>query len=346
VFEYSLEAPRIIRKIEKDIPEPGPGEVLIGVHNLGICGSDIHLYHGSYSAPHQYPLLFGHEWSGTVQKTGAGVSNFAKGDFVTGDCSRYCGECPNCKKDKNLCENIEKFGITLNGASCEYMIRDAKYVYRMEEGIDRDLVCLSEPVAVAAHLIGKIMRICPDLPEKRILVMGGGVIGMASMLLLKFLNGCKQIDLFDISVYRTWLAASFGARIPELTEIESGENSGYAQMYAAAKYDVIIDSTGVASVFNNSIRLLRPAGILGCLGMMPAVEFPQRLIVVKALTIIGSIGRTGDFDTAIRFIREYPSEAKKLISHRYSINDIEAAFAMAMKPDKAMKVVLTVSGSS
>jgi 2-desacetyl-2-hydroxyethyl bacteriochlorophyllide A dehydrogenase len=343
MYEYSLEAPHTIRRIEKDIPEPGTGEILIRVHNIGICGSDIHLYNGNYSAPHRYPILFGHEWSGEVEKIGPGVSRIKKGAYVTGDCSRYCGHCSLCKIDKNLCEHIEKFGITIDGSSREYMVRDEKYVYCIEEGIDRDLVCLSEPVAVAAHLIGKMRCICSNLPEKRILIMGGGVIGMAIMMLLKYMNGCKQVELFDISKHRTRIAASSGSRIPDVAELETGgENASYMEMYAAAKYDAIIETTGVASVFTNSIKLLKPTGILGCVGMIASVEFPQKQIVTKSLTIIGSIGGTGDFDTAVRFISEYPAEAKKLISHRYSVNDMEEAFKTAMKPDEAMKVVLTL----
>jgi 2-desacetyl-2-hydroxyethyl bacteriochlorophyllide A dehydrogenase len=343
MYEYSLEAPRTISRIERGIPEPGTGEVLIQVHNIGICGSDIHLYNGSYSAPHRYPILFGHEWSGEVIKTGHGVSLIKQGNYVTGDCSRYCGHCAYCEIDRNLCEHIEKFGITIDGASCEYMVRNEKYIYCIEDGIDWVLSCLSEPVAVAAHLIRKIHCVCSNLPEKRILIMGGGVIGMAAMMLLKHINGCNQVELFDISKHRTRIAASSGACIPDEAELETiGENVSYPEMYAAAKYDVIIESTGVASVFTNSIKLLKPAGILGCVGMTASVEFPQKQIVTKALTIIGSIGGTGDFDTAIRFIKNYPAEAKKLISHCYSMDNAEEAFKTAMKPEEAMKVVLTL----
>jgi threonine dehydrogenase-like Zn-dependent dehydrogenase len=198
---------------------------------------------------------------------------------------------------------------------------------------------------VAAHLIGKMKKVHKDFCNDRILVMGGGVIGMAAMMLLKHTEGCDRIELFDISQHRTRIAASSGAYIPEAAELEiaapgSGENISYAQMYASAKYDAIIESTGVASVFVNSVKLLKPAGILGCVGMISSVEFPQKLVVTKSLTIVGSIGGTGNFDTALKFIKEFPEEAKKLISHHFFIDDASKAFETAMKPEDAMKVVL------
>jgi threonine dehydrogenase-like Zn-dependent dehydrogenase len=342
MFEYRLYEPHKICRVERDIPEPGPGEALIRVRNVGICGSDIHLFNGTYNAPHQYPLLFGHEWSGVVEKTGRGLTKAGKGDVVTGDCSKYCGTCENCSGDKNLCEHIQKFGITVDGASAEYIVRDEKYLYPAPEGMDPGLVCLSEPVAVAVNLIGKIKQIGGDLSQKRILVFGGGLIGMAAMMFLKHMEGCKKIELFDLSKYRTGIAASSGARIPEAQETEAEDDGTYAKMYRTAKYDVVIETTGAAPVFAKALYLVKPAGILGCAGMIARVQIAQKLIVTKSLVIVGSIGGTGHFDRAMDFIRRYPKEAGKLISHHYPISDAEAAFKTAMRPDEAMKVVFDI----
>lgn len=345
MIEYVLKEPETIEKQERDIPEPKADEVLIQVKYVGICGSDIHLFHGTYHGPHQYPMLFGHEWAGEVIRIGADVTRVQPGDMVTGDCSRYCGTCETCNIDKNLCRHIEKFGITIDGATAEYIVRNERYLYKSGKDIDDKLLVLSEPVAVAAHLIAKTEKVCTgDMTEKNILILGGGVIGMSAMMLLKKLFGCRKVSLYDLSGYRCEIARSAEAEIPDRKTLSvKAEDGNYAALYEAAKYDIIIETTGVPSVFANAFHLLKPAGVLGCVGMAALAEIPQKQIVTKSLTVIGSIGGTGDFPTAMKFIKEFPEEARKLISHYYPIEEIEAAFTMARNPDESMKVVLKLN---
>jgi len=342
--EYILKEPRLLVKKEAACPEPGETEVLVRVENVGICGSDIHLFHGTYNGPHKYPMLFGHEWSGTVVKTGSLVTGFKQADKVTGDCSMYCDHCESCKTDKNLCLNIEKFGITTDGATAEYIIRDAKYLYKAPENVDTRLLCLSEPIAVAAHLLEKVKLCCGgSFRDKKVLVLGGGVIGMSAMMLLLKMEGCSQVELYDLASSRKALAESVGARIPSAGELDcSNIGSSYAAVYSMAKYDVIIETTGSEQVFVNAMYLVKPGGVLGCVGMIAKAEIPQKIIVTKSLTIVGSIGGTGHFDKAMEFISKYPETASKLISHYYPIEKADDAFKTAGTPEGTMKVVLTL----
>ncbi|MEY8356305.1 alcohol dehydrogenase catalytic domain-containing protein [Lachnospiraceae bacterium 54-53] len=342
--EYVLREPGKIEPAERELPRLQEGEVLVKVNYVGICGSDIHLFHGTYQGPHSYPMLFGHEWSGTVAAVGSHVTTVEIGDPVTGDCSKYCGTCKNCGTDKNLCSHIDKFGITIDGASAEYIIRDQKYLYKGKPGIPEKLLCLSEPVAVAAHLIEKVRHVCQDeLTDKNILVLGGGVIGMSAMMLLKNLFGCGNVSLYDLSDHRTEIAKSAGAVIPEGGSLNvKAEEGNYSALYEAARYDIVLETTGVPAVFSNAFHLLRPAGILGCVGMAANVNIPQKQIVTKSLTVTGSIGGTGDFPAAMEFLAGYPREAEKLISHYCKMEEAEQAFAVAGNPDISMKVVLVL----
>ena len=344
MISYILQEPGKIVPIEEVKPVPMGHEVLVRIHNVGICGSDIHLFRGSYNGPHSYPMKFGHEWSGVVEAVGPKVTKVQPGDLVTGDCSKYCGQCLSCQQDKNLCGHIEKFGITIDGASTEYILRDEIYLYKSPEGMDRQLLALTEPVAVAAHLLSKIKRVLPKpFSQLRVLVLGGGVIGMSALMLLRHMEGCEQAELYDLAQFRKDVAASEGAQIPEAEELQTGAGSGdYASMYAAAKYDVVLETTGVAPVFANALNLVRPGGVLGCVGMIAKVEIPQKLIVTKSLTVIGSIGGTGDFERAMEFLVKYPKSAEKLISHVFPITQAEEAFATARNPEGSMKVVLSI----
>lgn len=344
MISYILEKPETINAVKTELPIPSENEVLIRVKYVGICGSDIHLFRGTYNAPHSYPLCLGHEWSGIVEAVGKNVTKVTIGDWVTGDCSKYCGVCPMCAKDKNLCSHIEKFGITIDGATSEYITRDEKYIYKAPEGLDLKHLCLSEPVAVAAHLVEKIRKNVPEgFADKHVLVLGGGVIGMSALMLMIHMEGCAQAELYDLSEYRTKIAKSEGARIPTEEDMNPGEGSGdYASMYAAAKYDVVIETTGVPSVFANAFNLVKPGGILGCVGMSAKAEIPQKLIVTKALTIVGSIGGTGDFPRAMEFLKRHPNSAAKLASHYLPMAQAPEAFALARNAAVSMKVVLEV----
>ncbi len=343
MLQYVLTEPGRIAVKETAIPEPSGTQVLIRIRYVGICGSDIHLYRGTYNGPHSYPMLFGHEWSGVVEKAGDGVRGFVPGDVVTGDCSRFCGTCEACETDANLCAHIEKFGITVDGATAEYILRDEKYLYKAPQGMEQELLCLSEPVAVAAHLLRRVRKCLDgDLREKRILVLGGGVIGMSAVMLLRNMHGCVQIDLFDLANSRKQIAAAVGAHIPSPEELKPPAGADYASLYAAAKYDIVIETTGVASVFANALYYVKPGGILGCLGMIAKAEIAQKLIVTKGLTLIGSIGGTGDFQEAMEVLLTHPETARKLISHYYPMSQAPEAFSVAGNPEGTMKVVLTL----
>ena len=344
MISYVLKHPHCVEPVEEPKPVPSGHEVLVRIKNVGICGSDIHLFHGTYNGPHSYPMKFGHEWSGVVEATGELVTSVKPGDLVTGDCSRFCGSCPACENDRNLCSHIEKFGITVDGSSTEYILRDEKYLYKSPAGMDEKLLALTEPVAVAAHLLRKLRRILPDgFAGKRVLVLGGGVIGMSAMMLLRHMEGCEQVDLYDLAAFRTAIAASEGARIPAAEELSPATGgTDYASMYASAVYDVVIETTGVASVFANTLNLVKPGGVIGCVGMISKVEIAQKLIVTKSLTVIGSIGGTGDFDRAMEFLVAFPESASKLISHTFPMAQVAEAFATAQVPSGSLKVVLAL----
>lgn len=340
---YTLVSPRNIKISEQKIQDIEDNEVLIKINNIGICGSDIHLYNGTYKGPSRYPILFGHEWSGTIENIGKNITIFKPGDKVTGDCSKYCGNCELCKVDKNLCTNIEKYGITINGASSEYIIREEKYIYKAPEDLEPSLICLAEPISVANHLIKKIKKHCDNIKEKKILICGAGTLGISSFLLLRNVYKCRNVYLFDVVNERLTLAKKLGANILlENPFSYSCNDSSYNSIYSNSNYDIIIESTGNKNSFYEIFNIIRPLGIIGCLGMMEEVRIMQKLIVLKCLTIIGSIGGTGEFPEVLIFIKNNKEYLRKLVSHEIDINEADRAFKTAHDLSKSMKVELVL----
>ena len=174
-----------ISRIKESDLSPGKKEVLVEVNTVSLCGSDYRLFNGTYGGPSVYPILFGHEWSGKVAATGSGVTSVKKGNRVTGDCSCWCGDCPNCAGDKNLCYNIEKFGITKDGFSQQFAVVPEKYLYVAPSSISYEVLALSECFAVALRAIYRLRDNSQQPSPGRILIIGSGPLGMAIFILLK-----------------------------------------------------------------------------------------------------------------------------------------------------------------
>lgn len=338
---YKILAPRRIEVFDRELPSMQDDEVLVKVGHIGICGSDVQLFEGTYKGPLRYPVSFGHEWSGIVEATGKNVSLLKKGDKVTGDCSRFCGECLLCSEDKNLCSSIEKFGITVDGASSEYIVRNEKYLYRAPEDIDLSLLSLSEPLAVSGHLLRKIESCVHDFRDRKILILGAGPIGLGALVLLKHAYGARNVEVHDISVGRMALAKELGAGMSSggILEAKQSDGSSYKSLYEAG-YDVIIESTGNSKVFASTLSLAKPLGVIGCLGMISESTIEQKMLVLKGLKMIGSIGGTGEFPWIIDFIHRNSGIVSKLVSHKIAIQDATRAFQVSQDKGRSAKVVL------
>lgn len=316
-------------------------EVLVKVSRISLCGSDIHLYHGTYSGPINYPVMFGHEWSGVVEETGKNVTKFKKGDKVTGDCSCYCSDCEYCEVDKNLCVNIEKYGITIDGASAEYIVRNEKFLYKLAQNVSLKLGALVEPIAVGANLIDTVVKQKGDISERKILIIGVGGIGMGLLFLLKRKYNCQNVSVSELSRLKIEMAKEFGA--DEFTPApKNGAENNYKSLYTDAKFDIVFETTGKSEVFAGALELLKPMGVLACLGMIPSVEINQKLIVIKSLTIIGSIGGTGYFDDVIDVMGQNSDFVEKLITREYAadIDGVKKAFKAAQNVSEMVKVQL------
>ena len=323
------------------VAAPTGTQVLVRTHAVGLCGSDLGLYHGTYEGPRNYPLYFGHEWSGIVQAVGPDVTRVRPGDKVTGDCSLYCGVCELCDRDRNLCRAIEKFGITVSGASRQLFLQEERYVYPAHADADLDLVALSEPLAVGAHAVRRVRELRRNFDREKILVLGGGTIGLSCFFALKVLEGCRHVELFDIVEARRQKALDLGAT--ELTDVMAAGHGAedYGDLYSGRGYDVIFETSGAPPAFLRAVELLRPLGTIMALGFIPSIDFSLKQITLKAAHVMGSIGGTGDFERVLAFAHQHPQLAAELISHRVPFNEYERAFELAQDRKQAMKVLVT-----
>jgi L-iditol 2-dehydrogenase len=341
-----LKGDRKTEIVTEEVPAPSGMQVLVRTQAVGLCGSDLSLYHGTYEGPKNYPLYFGHEWSGTVEAVGPAVTRLKPGDKVTGDCSIYCGECEFCPRDKNLCQRIEKFGITIDGASRQRFLQEERYLYQADPRAELDLVALSEPLAVGAHAVRRVREARPELKHERILVSGGGAIGLACLFALKYGEGCEHVELFDLVQARVDHALELGAT--PLTDVaafghppgEAPGSAAYGQLYSGRGYDAIFETSAAPAAFRQAVEMLRPLGTIMALGFIPSVEFSMKQITFKAARIMGSMGGTGDFDRALGFVLGHPDAARHLITDQVPFDEYERAFQLAQDRRNNMKVLI------
>jgi len=300
--------------VREEVAAPVGSQVLIHTHAVGLCGSDVGLYLGTYEGPKNYPIYFGHEWSGVVEAVGPKVTRLRPGDRVTGDCSLYCGACEFCSRDRNLCQKIEKFGITVDGASRQFFLQEDKYIYRADPAADLDLVAISEPLAVSAHAARRVAETRPELKHERVLVLGGGTIGLACLFALKYIEGCEHVEVYDLVESRVAKAVELGAHPPSdvLAAAGSDESPGtggrdsYSGLYAGHGYDAILETSGAAPSFTRAVDLMRPLGTVMAIGLIPSVQFSLKQVTFKAGRIMGSIGGTGEFERVLDFTLRHP----------------------------------------
>ena len=329
-----------IEAVTEELAAPGGSQVLVRTHSVGLCGSDMALYRGTYEGPKNYPLYFGHEWSGTVEAVGPEVTKVKVGDKVTGDCSLYCGACEFCGRDQNLCQHIEKFGITVHGASRRLFLQGERYVYPAHTDTELELVALSEPLAVGAHAVRRVREITTDLESSKVLIMGGGTIGLSCLLALTLLEGCEHVELFDLEPSRVDKAIGLGAS--PLTDVAAaaGQGESYGSLYSGRGYDAIFETSGAAAALQRAIELVRPLGTIMALGFIPSIQMSPKQLTFKAAKLMGSIGGTGEFTRVLDMSRRFPDLVRQIISHRIPSYDCHRAFEIAQDRRSAMKVLV------
>ena len=193
-----------------DLPTPhaGPGELVLRNQVCGVCGTDVHIYHGEPgSADVNPPVVLGHEYSGEVVEVGEGVTGFAVGNHVTVDPNIYCGHCAYCQNGKKqLCPSMEAIGVTRDGGFAQYSRIPASQAFKLEPTVPWEAAAMAEPLACCLHGIDLAGIQVGD----KVCVVGGGAIGLLMVQLAK-LSGASQIVLSEPNEKRRQVGLQLGA---------------------------------------------------------------------------------------------------------------------------------------
>ncbi|WP_055489867.1 zinc-binding dehydrogenase [Streptomyces sp. TP-A0356] len=249
-----IEAPGAHRLVPREAVAPGPGEALVRVHAVGICGSDREVYQGNRPEGYvRYPLTPGHEWSGTVQAVGAGVPEALVGRKAVGEGFRNCQVCDRCHAgETTLCTSgYEETGFTQPGAMATTLTLPARLLHVLADDADLTAAALLEPAAcVAAAVLKGNAR-----PGERVAVVGTGTLGMFAVQFLKALSPAELL-VVGTRTDREALSRRFGA-----TGFRTKDQD------LPADFDVVIETAGSASAARTAASLLRRGGRLVLTGI-------------------------------------------------------------------------------
>ena len=335
----ALAGARTFEMKEIERPEPGPGEALLRVRSVGVCGSDLHFYRGEFPVPAGF--VPGHECAGEVAALGEGVTGFEPGDRVALELFTVCLRCEQCRSGNyHLCPTRKANGLNAPGGLREYMTVPAYAMYKLPDGVDCELGALCEPLAVTVHGL----RLADLRFGERVAVLGSGTIGLMAVAAAKAMGA-------------TWVGAT--ARHPQQRAMAEAVGADavfgdapddIAQLAAAAQgADVVVETVGGhANTLQEAITVVGTAGRVCVLGAFtqPVTIHPITFFI-KEVRLIGSNcygrpGRRSDYELAIEIMRRNAETLRRLITHRFPLERVTEAYATADdKRSGAIKVQVT-----
>lgn len=322
------------------VEEPKPvikesNEVLVKVKYGGICGSDVHIYHGTNPVA-TYPRVIGHEFVGIVEEVGAGVTNVKPGDHVAVDPVVNCGECYACKIGReNVCSSLKVRGVHEDGGFREYTVVNENAVHILSKDVPLEKAVLVEPFTIAAQSTHRANLRKDDV----VFIMGSGPIGQAIARMCK--GNVEKIIMSDMSDYRLDKAKLNGA---DVTINVMNQDTKEVIMKETDNQGVtlVIDTVCTVKSFEEAVSLTRPAARVVTLGFASAPsEIAQVNITFKELDIRGSRLHQNKFPVVTELFNNGTLDGENMISHVFNFEDIQEAIKLIEDRDiDKQKVIL------
>ena len=308
---------------DRPLPSPAPDEVLIKVERAGLCGTDLHIFNGDYSAD-LLPMVPGHEIAGRIEGLGSAVENLSKGQKVAVDCNLSCGTCYWCRRNERLsCPEISQLGIHRDGGFCEYICWPARLLVLAPEDMGFSEIALVEPLACVVRAAKKA-RVGG---AKSLVVLGAGAMGNLHIQMARHL-GAAPIIAFDTSKQRRELALAAGA------DFAVGDDGELADAVERATdgvgADLVIESVGTVALYEMAQGLMRKGGHLALFGLThddDSMKIPLLEWILTEKSAKGSVAGMGeDMHDAMRFLRFSRIQTGSFTGSPIALDDIGAAF--------------------
>ncbi len=329
------EGNRTIRHGPGELVEPKYGEVTLKISHCGICGTDLHIYHGAMDARVEMPLVMGHEMSATVYQLGADVEDYAIGDKVVVMPLAPCGECPACAAGhSHICHNLDFLGIDTPGAFQSYWTVPAYTLHRMPAHLSLKHGALIEPLAVACHDV----RLADVKAGDQVVVLGGGPIGMLVALVAR--QAGAEVLVSEINPYRVDLASRLG--LGAVNPHETDLTKLVLQRTQGAGADIVFEVSGSQAGATVMTELLRTRGlavVVAIFAQAPKIDlfrFFWRELRLQGVRVYES----EDFSAAIELAARGTLPLDDLITDIRPLKALQSGFEDMDKGGQVMKILL------
>ncbi len=316
---------------------PGPGEVQLRVSHCGICGTDLHIFHGAMDARVEMPLVMGHEMSATVQQLGAGVAGFGLGDRVVVMPLAPCEACPACAAGhSHICHNLNFLGIDTPGAFQSYWTVPVKTLHRIPADLSLKHAALIEPLAVACHDV----RLAGLKAGDSVVVLGGGPIGMLVALVAR--EAGADVLISEINPYRVELSRKIG--LEAVNPHETNLVDLVMRRTKGAGADIAFEVSGSQAGAEVMTELLRTRGlavIVAIFAQKPKLDlfrFFWRELRLKGVRVYES----QDFADAIQLAASGGLPLDALITDIRPLSALRSGFEDMEKGGNVMKILLEI----
>lgn len=334
-----LVAPERFEVRSVPLPAVGPDDVLVKVTRCGLCGTDMHIYHGKYSAD-RLPLIPGHEFSGHIAALGEAVSGLALGQGVTADINLGCGRCFYCRKNEVMnCPTMVQIGIHVDGGLAEYVRVPASHIVPVPPHTPVALAALAEPVSC---IVRAVRRSRLQLGEA-VLILGAGPIGNLHLQVARQ-AGAAPIIVSDPNVERAAWARASGADFvvsdpARLADVVAQATSGRGA-------DLVIESVGLTALYEQAFELVRPGGRVLAFGLCAQgahAHYEPFKVVLKELGLQGSVAGMGDdMHDAMTLIAHQRVELDAFVETVYPLERIGEAMQAFIHDKRINKVQIAV----
>jgi L-iditol 2-dehydrogenase len=325
---------------EVDKPTLQDNEVVIQTRRIGVCGSDIHVFHGLHPYT-SYPVVQGHEVSGIVAEVGSQVEGLAPGDKVTFTPQVTCGKCYACTHGMyHICESLKVMGFQTGGAAQEYVAVDADKVLKVPENVTLDQAAMVEPISVAVRALS---RAGEDLQGKNVLVLGAGTIGNLVAQVAKA-YGAKAVMATDISDYKLDKAKECGI---DFAVNPDKEDLGEAILrdFGPDRADLILECVGVQETVTQAIENARKGTTIVVVGVFSEkLEVDLGLVQDRELSLVGTLMyQKRDYERAIELVASGKLSLDAMITHRFPFEQyLDAYQTIEEAKDNIMKVMIAL----
>tara|TARA_R110002020_G_scaffold91560_2_gene222366 strand:- start:109824 stop:110837 length:1014 start_codon:yes stop_codon:yes gene_type:complete len=319
---------------EKEVPRPKVGESLLRIRKIGVCGTDIHAFGGTQ--PYfEYPRILGHELAAEYVEGKA--RGFRSGELLTFIPYFNCGHCIACRSGKpNCCVSMQVFGVHVDGGMSEYVVVDDKYLLK-GNGLDADQLALVEPLAIAAHGVGR----AGVEPGDTVLVMGAGPIGMGLIQFAQIAGG--KVIVMDINDHRLSFTRDRLSVTETLNPLKEDVMDTLQRITQGDMPTVVIDATGNQQVMNGAFQYMAHGGRYVLVGLQKGtLSFVHPEFHKREATLMSSRNATvTDFNYVIESLKMGKVDPKKYITHRCGFDTMISTFEAWLKPgNKVIKALV------